>query len=90
MKFPNDLKCTLRGFSAKRTAYLLVIISALLIPLHWRADYQGDTYLVAVAFAVMLVALAAGFITSRVDRHRFLPFTLGFWILVFHSLLAKL
>ena len=26
-------------------AYLLIGISALLIPFHWRADYQGDAYL---------------------------------------------
>ena len=90
MKFPHDLKFTVRGFSAKRMAYLLVGISALLIPFHWRADYQGDAYLAGVALAAMLVALAFGFYSPRTDRHRFLPFVLGFAVLVVHSLLQKL
>jgi len=35
---------TIRGFSARRLAYLLSFISTLLVPLHWRADWQGDGY----------------------------------------------
>jgi len=45
MKLSHNLRFTVRGFSAKRMAYLLIGISALLIPFHWRADYQGDAYL---------------------------------------------
>jgi hypothetical protein len=90
MKFPRDLKFTVRGFSAKRMAYLLVGISALLIPLHWRADYRGDAYLATVALAATVAALAVGFYTPRTDRHRFLPFVLGFAVLVVHSLLQTL
>lgn len=90
MKFPYDLRFKVRGFSAKRMAYLLVSISAFLIPFHWRADYHGDTYLAAIALAAMVVALALGFYIPRTDRHRFLPFVLGFAFLVIHSLLQKL
>ena len=90
MKAPYDLRFTVRGFSAKRMAYLLVVISGLLIPFHSRADYQGDEYLAAVALAAMLAALALGFYTLRSDRHRFRPFVLGFAFLVIHSLLQKL
>jgi len=90
MKAPYDLRFTVRGFSAKRMAYLLVVISGLLIPFHSRADYQGDEYHAAVALAAMLAALALGFYTPRSDRHRFRPFLLGFVFLVLHSLLRKL
>jgi hypothetical protein len=71
-------------------AWLLVLISALLVPFHSRADYQGDEYLAAVALAAMLAALALGFCTPRSARHRFRPFEFGFVVLVIHSLLQKL
>ena len=90
MKLPKDLQFAFRGFSAKRMAYLLVLISALLIPFHWRADYMGDSYLALVGLAAMVAALALGFYTPRTDRNRFLPFVIGFASFVLHSLLQKL
>ena len=90
MKIPCDVRFVVRGFSAKRMAYLLVGISALLIPFHWRSDYQGDAYLADAAAVAMLIALALGFCTPRTDRHRFWPFAIGFAVLVIHSLLQKL
>jgi lipopolysaccharide export LptBFGC system permease protein LptF len=71
-------------------AYLLVGVSALLIPFHWRSDYQGDYYLALVAAAAMVIVLVLGFCTPRTDRQRFWPFVLGFAFLVIHSLLQKL
>jgi len=68
MKVPHDLRFTVRGFSAKRMAYVLVSISALLIPFHERADGQGSVYLLEVAFAAMLVALAFSFYSPRTAR----------------------
>jgi hypothetical protein len=90
MKIQDDLRFVVRGFSAKRMAYLLVGISALLIPFHWRSDYQGDYYLAGVAFAAMVAALVLGFCTPQTDRHRLWPFALGFAVLFIHSLLQKL
>ncbi len=90
MKAPHALRFTLRGFSAKRMAWLLVLISGFLIPFHGRADYQGDAYLAGVALAAMLAALALGLCTPRSDRHRFRPFAFGFGVLVIHSLMQKL
>jgi len=90
MKLSHNLRFTVRGFSAKRMAYLLIGISALLVPFHWRADYQGDAYLAAVALAAMVIALALGFYTPATDRRRFLPFLVGFALLVIHGLLQKL
>jgi len=90
MKFPCDFGFALRGFSAKRMAWLLVMISALLIPLHGCADYQGDAYLAGVALVAMLAALTLGWCTPRTDRRRFWPFALGFTVLAIHSLLQKL
>jgi hypothetical protein len=87
MSFPTDLRFTVRGFSAKRMAYLLVGISALLIPLHWCANSQGDVYLGEVAFAAMAVTMVFGLYTPRSDAHRFLPFVLSFALLVVHGLL---
>lgn len=90
MKIPYDLKFVFRGFSPKRMAYLLVCISALLIPFHWRSDYQGDTYLSEVAAGAMVVAIALGYCAPKTERHRFRPFVIGFVVLVIHSLLQKL
>jgi hypothetical protein len=90
MKIPYDLKFVVRGFSAKRMAYLLVGISALLIPLHWRSDWQGDTYLSEVAAGATVAALALGFCSPKTDRHRFWPFAVGVAVLVIHSLLQKM
>jgi hypothetical protein len=52
VKLPHDLRFTFSGFSAKRMAYLLVAISALLVPLHWHADYRGDEYLSSAGSAL--------------------------------------
>jgi hypothetical protein len=90
MKMPRDLSFTVRGFSTRRMAWLLVTISAFLIPFHWRADYRGDVYLAGAALAAMLAALALGLCAPRTDRHRLWPFALGFAVLVIHSFLQKL
>jgi len=81
---------SIRGFSSKRMAWLLVVISALLVPLHSRSDYQGDEYICYVAAGAMLAALVLGFCVRKTDRERLLPFAFGLLLLVVHSLLCKL
>jgi hypothetical protein len=90
MRSSGHLRFSVRGFSAKRMAYLLVAISALLIPFHSRADYRGDEYLAGIAFACMIVALILGLFVPRSDRHRFMPFLLGFIVFMIHGLFQKL
>jgi len=84
------MRFSIRGFSPKRMAYLLIFISALLLPFHSVADYRGDEYLSGVAFGLILAAFILGFYVPRKDKYRFMPSALGFVILVVHSLLQKL
>jgi hypothetical protein len=90
MRFMQHLRVSIRGFSAKRTAYLLVAISALLLPLHAKADGLGDEYLAGIAFACIMIALLLGLFIPQTDRRRFLPFLLCFIVFLLHSLLQKL
>jgi hypothetical protein len=90
MSVPEHSRFTVRGFSAKRMAYTLVIVSVLLLPFHTWADYRGDEYLAAVAFAFAVIALILGFRIPRNDRRRFLAFAVGLIVFVFHFLLQKL
>lgn len=78
------------GFSAKRMAYILVGISALLLPFHARADHRGDFYLSCAAFALMVAALVLGLFTPRGTSRRFMPYILGFVVFIVHGLLQKL
>lgn len=90
MRIPEHLRFSLRGFSAKRMAYVLDLISVFLLPFHSHADYMGDAYIAAVAFALTLVALALGFLVPRSDTHRFDPFALGLIVFLVHYFLQKL
>ena len=90
MRFIEHIRFSSHGFSPKRTAYALVSISAVLLAFHSVADYQGDQYLSAVAFVLMLAAFILGFYVSRSDKRRFEPAMLGFVVLVIHMLLQTL
>ena len=80
---------TIRGFSARRLAYLLSFISTLLVPLHWRADWQGDGYLAGIALLFTLITLALCFLSPRTVECRFLPFALGVFVFAIHSSLCR-
>jgi hypothetical protein len=90
MRFIEHIRFSAHGFSPKRMAYLLISVSAVLIAFHSVADYRGDEYLTAVAFALMVAAFVLGFFVPRSDRRRFEPAMLGFVLLVIHMFLQKL
>ena len=77
MRATEHLRFAVRGFSAKRTGYLLVLINALLWPFHLWVDWRGDEYLTFAAFVCMVAALVLGFFVPRSDKNRFMPFALG-------------
>ena len=89
IRFSEFSRFSARGFSVKRMAYLLTGVSALLVPLHWWADWQGDGYLAGVAFLLMLAALILGFFVPKIDKDRFLPFALGVVVFILHGMLMK-
>ncbi|MDR3458504.1 MAG: hypothetical protein P4N60_13720 [Verrucomicrobiae bacterium] len=90
MRLIEHIRFSSHGFSPKRTAYVLVLISAVLLGFHSIADYRGDEYLTAVAFVLMLAAFVLGFYVSRSDKRRFEPAMLGFVVLVIHMFFQKL
>lgn len=74
MNLLHDMKFSVRGFSPKRMAYLLVGISAVLLPFH----------AVSVALLILFPVLVLGLFTPRSDRHRFLPQLLGLALFVIY------
>src|SRR5690349_16490586 len=91
MKLAEHGKLPLRGFSPKRLACALMVLSALLLPFHLWVDWREDEYITAVAFALLLGTLGLGlFIPRASDKNRFLPLALALVILVIHIFLCKL
>ena len=90
MKVLEHLRISVRGFSAVRMAYLMVVINGLLLPLHARSDGWGDDYIMGVAFGCTIVSLILARFISRSERHRLLPFLLGIILLMVHGLFVKL
>jgi hypothetical protein len=80
---------SVRGFSARRTAYLLVIVDAALIPFHWGANWAHDSAIMLGALLLSLAILALSFFISKAARGRFLPFAFSIILFLYHSLLCK-
>ena len=80
----------MRGFSAKRMAYLLSCLSTALLPFHAVSDYRGDEYLTFVALAFTVAALFLGYRLPKTDSRRFYPFTLGLIVSLVHFFSCKL
>ena len=90
MRALDLLKFSIRGCSPKRMAFLLVIMSALIWPLHFRADWRGDEYLAEVAFGLLIATFVLGLLIPRTDKRRLLPSLLAFLVFILHSLVCKL
>ncbi len=90
MKESEHFRFSVRGFSAKRMAYLLSVISAFLLPFHAVADYRGDEYLTFVSLAFTVAALFLGSRLPETDSRRFYPFTLGLIVSLVHFFSCKL
>jgi len=84
MRNSEHFRFAVRGFSAKRMAYLLTVISVILLPLHAVADYRGDEYLTLVALVFTTAALLLGYRVPKTDPRRFYPFTLGLIVCLIH------
>jgi hypothetical protein len=92
MRAPEILKFSIRGFSPKRMAYLLVLVSALLWPLHFRADWRGEEYLGEVAFGLLIATFVLGLLIPRGNKRRLLPLPslLALLVFIIHSLVSKM
>lgn len=90
LRISDFSRFSVQGFSPKRMAYLLVMLSALLTPIHWWVDFRGDGYLAMVTLACFLCSLFLGFFIPKTDKFRFLPASLGVVVFLTHSLLCKM
>jgi membrane protein YdbS with pleckstrin-like domain len=91
MSHLHDMKFSVRGFSVRRMAYLIVGIDFLLVPLHVAHSWAGfhiDELLLVVAVAAMLITLILGLFIPRKEKHRFLPFALGVVAYAAHALFS--
>jgi len=86
MHISQHLKFSVRGFSPKRMGYLLDLVSLGFVPVHLSASCEQSGGITGFAFFEMLAVLALCLFTPRSDNHRFLPFVLGFFVFVLHSL----
>ena len=84
-------KLSFAGFSPKRVSYALLLISALLLPLHaLTKDYRGDEVLGTAGVLLMGVIFLLCWFIPRTDKNRFVPFVLSFFAVFGHMLLQKL
>ena len=81
---------SVRGFSPKRVAYLLLLVGVGLLPFHWVADYRGDECLAGVAFVFMVAALVLGYLMLRDDKRRFWPAAFCLFAFLAHCAVCKL
>ena len=87
----DHLKFSIRGFSAKRMAYLLNAVQLwLLCMVNLETYYDAGAGICAVSLTLMVVNLLLGFLCPRGDKGRFLPFALSFFILVVTELTTPL
>jgi hypothetical protein len=90
MKISAHLKFSFGGFSSKRMAWILVLLSACLFPFQSRIDFRWDEYVLDVAFTCALGALILGFFIPRNEKNRFRAAGLAFFLFIFHGLLCRL
>jgi hypothetical protein len=88
MHIPQHFKFSVRGFSPKRTGYMLDLVSLGLVPVHSSVSCEQSGAIAGIAFFDMLVVLVLCLLTPRSDGRRFLPFVLGFFVFTLHSLFA--
>jgi len=88
MSITEHLKFSVRGFSPKRMAYLLDLMSVGFLPVHTFVSCEQSGGIAGFAFIDLLAVLVLCLFAPRSDSHRFSPFVLGFFILVFHSLFS--
>src|SRR5262249_39561553 len=82
----EHFRFTIRGFSPKRMAYLLDLVSLGFIQVHFSGscEQSGGIALFALINFVAIGILC--FCTTRTDSKRFLPLALGLFILLGHML----
>jgi hypothetical protein len=87
----EHVRFSVRGFSAKRMAYLLNGVQLwLLVLVNLDAYYDAGGGIGIISLTLMLANLVLGFFCPRNDKGRFFPFALGFAILIMTSLLTPL
>ena len=88
MHIPEYLKFSVRGFSPKRMGYLLDLVSLGFVPVHFMASCEQSGGIACFAFFNILAIFVLCLLTTRTDKQRFMPFVLGIFIIILHSLFA--
>ena len=87
MKTNDQAKFSVRGFSLNRFAYCLDAVCLLLLPLYHYSDrIFGDQMIAGVGWLLTIVVLLLCLLTPRSVRYRWLPFLIGFIIMLIHGL----
>lgn len=86
-----DLKFSVRGFSAKRLAYLLNGVQLwLFVAVNMEAYYDECDGIVVGSLILVLANLILGFFCPRNDKSRFLPFALALLVFIMINLFMPL
>ena len=86
MQLMEHFKFSLRGFSPKRMAYLLDLVCLGFVPHHMSSSCEESAGLAGYALVNLLAVFVLCLFTPRSDSRRFLPFALGFYVLLMHSM----
>jgi hypothetical protein len=88
VNIPPDFKFTIRGFSPKRMAYVLSLLSLALVPLHSHVSCEGSG--VVGGMGAMLVFVAGILSYSQYLQPPEVPRSLGPFALAFVALVAHI
>jgi hypothetical protein len=81
----EHFKFSVRGFSPKRFAYLLVGISAGFYPIHFTGSCEESQGVAGIALGAVLLCLALALFQPRSDKTRFKPAVYALLMLLLHS-----
>jgi hypothetical protein len=88
MHISQDFRFSVRGFSAKRMAYLLDLVSLGFLYVHFTGSCEESEGISIFALAVVLAVFVLSRFTPRSDPHRLLPLGFGFTIFLAHMFLV--
>lgn len=86
MHIAEYLKFSISGFSPKRMGYLLDLVSLSFVPVHFIVSCKQSGGIACFAFFNILAVLILCLLTIRTDKQRFMPFVLGIFIIILHTL----
>ena len=88
MYISQDFKFSIKGFSAKRMAYLLDLVSLGFIYVHFSGSCEESEGISLFGLVDVLAVFVLCRFTPRSDPHRLLPLGFGLPIFLAHMLLV--